>query len=477
MNLDRNDGNLLVKKKALKGKNKGYEYRLIPIDHSLSIPDNLEVYSYDICWMDWEQSHANFSKSSLDYIKKMDVLRDIKMLDHTFKFRKICLRNIRITGTLLKKGAEAGLTLHQIGTILCRDDDYDDEPEPSLLENICKKAQDMACSIRKIKLTNFSCKLDSVEEFRERKRNRRASLKNKSPDEMVSKAIKQKTNIDIIESPSEVEERSKGSDTKIIQIMDCFAAFESHNDKSKPEVDELTLKVIPEPQLNKFTSFVLPKKFEEFDLSQVGQKVLNHKRDRAQSENDTEFLFECSKATSSPKKFIQRRDRANNLEEEKKDEAPQFTLKVSDNSDEIEEDKSSSSEEESDEVKKSPPIKRTVSLPRIKILENKPDLPKITEVDEEDLENMKQSNDSDNGKEKDSKVSTSDSINIVNKKITPPKIIRQKSSELTELKLKDSPYDEDFFYYFELYLEESIKKIVNASQKLNSGRTRSRSEV
>lgn len=424
--------------------------------------------------MDWEQSHAKFSPESLEYIKKLDVLKDIKMLDNTFKFRKICLRNIRITGTLLKKGAEAGLTLHQIGTILCRDDDYDDEPEPSLLENICKKAQDMACSIRRIKSTHLSCKLDSVEEFRERKR--RTSLKNKSPDQMVSKPMKHKTTVEFLESPNEIEQRSNGADSKLSNIINCFTAFEAKEENSSIMLESPGL-LASEPKLNKFTSFVLPKSAQDFDLSQVGQKVLHQKRDRAQSENDTEFLFECSRATSSPKKFVQKRERANNHKEEEKKGAPALIFKVSDNSDEVDDAGSSSSEEESDEVKKSPPIKRTVSLPRIKILENKPDLPKIAEVDEEDPETQKHNSDEDSGKDKSTKASTGDSINIVNKNKGQLKVTRQKSSELTELKLKDSPYDDDFFYYFELYLEESIKKIVNASQKLNTGRTRSRSEV
>jgi len=99
LNLDRNDGNILVKKRESKveskkkGKSRGTEksiaYQLIPIDHSLSIPDSLEIYSYDICWMEWDQVHSPFSENSLKYIIGLDILKDIKMLDETFKFRKI----------------------------------------------------------------------------------------------------------------------------------------------------------------------------------------------------------------------------------------------------------------------------------------------------------------------------------------------------------------------------------------------------
>lgn len=51
LNLDRNECNILVKKKLNK---KGTVVRkLIPIDHGLSIPDHLSICSYDICWLSW----------------------------------------------------------------------------------------------------------------------------------------------------------------------------------------------------------------------------------------------------------------------------------------------------------------------------------------------------------------------------------------------------------------------------------------
>lgn len=61
------------------------------------------------------------------------------MLEATFRFRPICLRNIRITTTLLQKGANQGLNLEQIGQILCRPDE--DDTLPSLLERIVDKAR------------------------------------------------------------------------------------------------------------------------------------------------------------------------------------------------------------------------------------------------------------------------------------------------------------------------------------------------
>ena len=80
-----------------------------------------------------------FSAKSLSYIKKIDPVRDIQRIEKTFHFRPVCLRNIRISTTLLKSAAEEGLTLEQIGQILCRPDE--DDSMPSLLEKIVQKAR------------------------------------------------------------------------------------------------------------------------------------------------------------------------------------------------------------------------------------------------------------------------------------------------------------------------------------------------
>ena len=82
--------------------------------------------SYDLVWLSFSQAERPFSEKSLEYIRSIDIMQDIKMLEETFKFRPQCLRNMRISSTLLKKGAEAGLTLAQIGQILCRPDEDDE---------------------------------------------------------------------------------------------------------------------------------------------------------------------------------------------------------------------------------------------------------------------------------------------------------------------------------------------------------------
>lgn len=54
--------------------------KLIPIDHGLSIPDTLNVCSYDLVWLSFDQSELPFSHASLQYIRNIDILKDIKTL-------------------------------------------------------------------------------------------------------------------------------------------------------------------------------------------------------------------------------------------------------------------------------------------------------------------------------------------------------------------------------------------------------------
>lgn len=91
-----------------------------------------------MAWLDFPQALEPFSTRTLDYIKKLDIETDIKFIEKNFKVRPECLRNIKITSLLLKQAAARGLTLAQIGQILCRPDD--DENALSLLETIVGKA-------------------------------------------------------------------------------------------------------------------------------------------------------------------------------------------------------------------------------------------------------------------------------------------------------------------------------------------------
>jgi len=52
-----------------------------------------------------------FSQETIDYIESLDIEEDIRTLESTFKMRPVCLRNMKVSSLLLKRGAARGLTL------------------------------------------------------------------------------------------------------------------------------------------------------------------------------------------------------------------------------------------------------------------------------------------------------------------------------------------------------------------------------
>lgn len=144
VNLDRNDGNVLVKSRGSSSNNR---LELVPIDHGLSLPDRLEVYMDDIAWMSWPQAKAPFEAAEIDYIKNLNSIRDAKRLEIALGIRRECLRLLETTTTLLQLAVEHGLTLYDVGTIMYREDPHANDVQPSALEQIIEKSLDVAIVI------------------------------------------------------------------------------------------------------------------------------------------------------------------------------------------------------------------------------------------------------------------------------------------------------------------------------------------
>lgn len=143
VNLDRNDGNVLVKH----GRG-SQRYELVPIDHGLSMPDRLEVYTDDIAWMSWPQAQKPFGQKELEYIRTLNGARDARLLAKCLGVRRDCLRLTEVTTRLLQIGAEFGLTLFEIGTIMYREDRGSDFPtQPSKLEQVIQTCLDSALAV------------------------------------------------------------------------------------------------------------------------------------------------------------------------------------------------------------------------------------------------------------------------------------------------------------------------------------------
>jgi len=127
LNLDRNGENLLVVKD-------GGNHRLVPIDHSYILPPTIRKPFYE--WLYWKQAKVPFSPDALKYIANLDIDRDALTLA-AYGISSNSIRTMKISSLLLKKGASAGLSLFQIASLVCSDD----ESKKSDLESIVESAE------------------------------------------------------------------------------------------------------------------------------------------------------------------------------------------------------------------------------------------------------------------------------------------------------------------------------------------------
>lgn len=137
LNTDRHAGNLLVRKTDGIG---GFgQVELVPIDHGLCLPENLEDPYFE--WIHWPQASIPFSEDELEYIKNLDPFRDSEMLRMELPMiRDACLRVLVLCTIFLKEAAAFGLCLAEIGEMMSREFQGDEE-EPSELELICLQAK------------------------------------------------------------------------------------------------------------------------------------------------------------------------------------------------------------------------------------------------------------------------------------------------------------------------------------------------
>ncbi|MCQ2820887.1 MAG: hypothetical protein MJ252_26820 [archaeon] len=145
-NCDRNEENILVKRLRNKETKKDY-YALYPIDHSLSFPDCLNIYDYELCWTGWDQISEPLSEDLVKYIKSIDILGDMKYLSNSIKLRENCWKIFRVCNTTLKVGVENGLNLLEIANMLYKVE-YGNDAH-SVVEDIIKKT-DSLCNQMKI---------------------------------------------------------------------------------------------------------------------------------------------------------------------------------------------------------------------------------------------------------------------------------------------------------------------------------------
>lgn len=136
-NTDRHAGNLLVRKLDRVGAFGQVE--LVPIDHGLCLPENLEDPYFE--WIHWPQASIPFTEYELGYIANLDPVKDSEMLRMELPMiREACLRVLFLCTIFLKEAAAFGLCLGEIGEMMSREFRSRDE-EPSELEMICMNAR------------------------------------------------------------------------------------------------------------------------------------------------------------------------------------------------------------------------------------------------------------------------------------------------------------------------------------------------
>jgi len=126
-NTDRHAGNILLTEEP------DGSYRLTPIDQGLSLPSSLEHAWFE--WLHWPQAKLPFDPETRCYIRHINVEEDAVLLEK-LGIRSDCIRTMKISSTLLKKGAAAGLTLYDIASIASRTD----IDQPSILERMFEQA-------------------------------------------------------------------------------------------------------------------------------------------------------------------------------------------------------------------------------------------------------------------------------------------------------------------------------------------------
>jgi len=109
-NMDRNGENLLLMKDD--------PARLVPIDHTYILPETLDGAYFD--WMYWNQATQPFSHETLDYIKAIDLERDVTIL-LAYGLSTKSIRTLLVSTLLLKHSAGCGKNLFEIASLICRD--------------------------------------------------------------------------------------------------------------------------------------------------------------------------------------------------------------------------------------------------------------------------------------------------------------------------------------------------------------------
>ncbi|CRG95339.1 phosphatidylinositol 3-and 4-kinase, putative [Plasmodium gallinaceum] len=217
MNLDRNDGNILVSPlKSLKDSYNQFLYRnnqffstnnedilkrivtidkkpsrysLIPIDHGLILPHIMDVAEIDLVWFEWPQTKVPFDDEELHVIFTFDPDKDAEKIRKKLLIREDCIRTMRVCTRLLQIGARMHLNLYEIAKISTRKN-IDDE---SILEHLVKDSIIQAYQMMdytSLMSTNRLGHILDLAEIKINKKKKNNNIKSKTVDNIDDKIKK-----------------------------------------------------------------------------------------------------------------------------------------------------------------------------------------------------------------------------------------------------------------------------------------------
>eukprot|EP00440_Ansanella_granifera_P053325 gb/GFBE01057805.1/.p1 GENE.gb/GFBE01057805.1/~~gb/GFBE01057805.1/.p1 ORF type:complete len:555 (+),score=118.33 gb/GFBE01057805.1/:1-1665(+) len=139
-NTDRHAGNILVR-----APNGGQVDALVPIDHGYALPGLESLGEATFEWLYWPAAKRPFSQALCDEIRSIDVDEVESLLQKRVPMlRPECLATLRTCTALLKHGVEAGLTAYEIGTLMVRPEDGEDDEPQSALEAMVAESKKQA---------------------------------------------------------------------------------------------------------------------------------------------------------------------------------------------------------------------------------------------------------------------------------------------------------------------------------------------
>ncbi|EQC39291.1 hypothetical protein SDRG_03497 [Saprolegnia diclina VS20] len=127
-NTDRHAGNILLQST----NDKTTKYKMVPIDHGLTLPSYQHLDGATFDWLHWPQAKFPLSAAAIAHVQSLDTTRDAILL-RSLGLPEDCILTMQISTMLLQKAVAAGYSLYDIGMLVQRDGLGD---LPSQLEDV-----------------------------------------------------------------------------------------------------------------------------------------------------------------------------------------------------------------------------------------------------------------------------------------------------------------------------------------------------